>query len=100
MQRIECRLLEMNECAEHIWHIRPDPAQPVPFKPGQYLQVVMGEKDKRPFSIASSPTRDGLELQIGATPGNPYPGEVLERLRSTGTLTIEIPQGKAWLLIS
>ncbi|GAB3214865.1 NAD(P)H-flavin reductase [Pseudaeromonas pectinilytica] len=97
MQRIECRLLEMNECAEHIWHIRLDPAQPVPFKPGQYLQVVMGEKDKRPFSIASSPTRDGLELQIGATPGNPYPGEVLERLRSTGTLTIEIPQGKAWL---
>ncbi len=97
MQRIECRLVEMNECAEHIWHIRLQPQQTISFKPGQYLQVVMGEKDKRPFSIASSPTRTGLELQIGAAPGNPYPGEVLERLRQEGAIQVEIPLGKAWL---
>ena len=97
MQRIECRLIEMSECAEHIWHIRLAPAQPVTFKPGQYLQVVMGDKDKRPFSIASSPTREAIELQIGATPGNAYPGEVLEQLRQTGSLSVEIPLGKAWL---
>ena len=63
MQKIECRLVAMDECAEHIWHIQLEPAQPVCFRPGQYLQVIMGEKDKRPFSIANSPTRDGLELQ-------------------------------------
>ena len=97
MQRIECRLVEMNECAEHIWHIHLQPEQPVNFKPGQYLQVVMGDKDKRPFSIASSPTRAGIELQIGATPGNPYPGEVLERLRQEGVIQVEIPLGKAFL---
>ena len=90
MQRIECRLIEMNECAEHIWHVRLAPAQAVTFKPGQYLQVIMGDKDKRPFSIASSPTREGIELQIGAMPGNAYPGEVLERLRQTGSLSVEI----------
>lgn len=97
MQRIECRLVEMNECAEHIWHIHLQPEQAVSFKPGQYLQVVMGDKDKRPFSIASSPTREGLELQIGAAPGNPYPGEVLERLRQEGSILVEVPLGKAWL---
>ena len=97
MQRIECRLIEMNECAEHIWHVRLAPAQPVTYKPGQYLQVIMGDKDKRPFSIASSPTHEGIELQIGAMPGNAYPGEVLERLRQTGSLSVEMPLGKAWL---
>ena len=97
MQRIECRLIEMNECAEHIWHVRLAPAQAVTYKPGQYLQVIMGDKDKRPFSIASSPTREGIELQIGAMPGNAYPGEVLERLRQTGSLSVEMPLGKAWL---
>lgn len=96
MQRIECHLTAMQECAEHIWHIQLTPEQAVTFRPGQYLQVVMGEKDKRPFSIANSPTRPGLELQIGATPGNPYPGEVMERLRTTGQLTVELPLGKAW----
>ena len=97
MQKITCRLLAMNECAEHIWHIELQPESPVAFRPGQYLQVVMGEKDKRPFSIANSPTRNGLELQIGATPGNPYPGEVLELLRQEGSMTVEMPLGKAWL---
>lgn len=97
MQKIECRLVAMDECAEHIWHIQLEPAEPVCFRPGQYLQVIMGEKDKRPFSIANSPTRNGLELQIGATPGNPYPGEVLEQLRQTGSITVELPLGKAWL---
>ena len=97
MQRIECRLIEMNECAEHIWHVRLAPAQAVTYKPGQYLQVIMGDKDKRPFSIASSPTREGIELQIGAAPGNAYPGEVLEQLRQTGSLSVEMPLGKAWL---
>lgn len=97
MQRIECHLTAMHECAEHVWHIHLTPEQAVSFHPGQYLQVVMGDKDKRPFSIANSPTRPGLELQIGATPGNPYPGEVMEKLRTTGQLTVELPLGKAAL---
>lgn len=98
MQRILCHLQEIRECAEHIWHVSLLPSEPVNYRAGQYLQVVMGEKDKRPFTIANSPTRNQvLELQIGAMPGNAYPGEVLERLRTTGELEVELPLGKAWL---
>lgn len=98
MQRIICTLDALHECATHIWHVRLKPEQPVSYKAGQYLQVVMGEKDKRPFTIANSPTRNGyLELQIGAPPGAPYPGEVLARLREAGELTVELPLGKATL---
>ena len=98
MPRTVCHLETLHECAEHIWHVRLIPEQPISYKPGQYLQVIMGEKDKRSFSIASSPTRGNvLELQIGATPGNPYPGEVLEALRTNGQIEIEMPLGNAYL---
>lgn len=97
MQQLVCRLDSLHECAAHIWHIRLVPEHEITFRAGQYLQVVMGEQDKRPFSIANAPSRPGLELQIGAAPGNPYPGQVLERLRADGQLTIELPLGNAWL---
>ncbi|GAL13453.1 NAD(P)H-flavin reductase [Vibrio astriarenae] len=59
------------------------PDTPVLFKAGQYLTVVMGEKDKRPFSIASSPCRhEGeLELHIGAAEHNAYAIEVVEAMQ-------------------
>ena len=75
MQRIKCRVEELREYVDTIWHVALTPLQEVSFKPGQYLLVVMSDSDKRPFSIANSPTRPGmLELQIGATPENAYAG--------------------------
>lgn len=98
MSRTVCHLETLHECAEHIWHIRLIPEQQIAYKPGQYLQVIMNEKDKRSFSIASSPSRGNvLELQIGATPGNPYPGQVLEALRTHNKIEIEMPLGNAYL---
>jgi aquacobalamin reductase/NAD(P)H-flavin reductase len=74
------------------------PEQSVEFKAGQYLQVVMGEKDKRPFSIASSPSdANRLELHIGADPANSYAFEVLTNCKETGQLSIEAPLGNAFL---
>ena len=62
----------------------------------------MGEKDKRPFSIASSPCREGeLELHIGAAEHNPYAIEVVEHMKAAledGTaVEIEAPHGEAWV---
>lgn len=56
----------------------------------------MGERDKRPFSIASCPSKtDTVELHIGATADNPYAMEVIEKLRAQGEITIEVPLGQA-----
>jgi aquacobalamin reductase/NAD(P)H-flavin reductase len=65
--------------------------------------VVMGEKDKRPFSIASSPCRhEGeLELHIGAAEHNAYALEVVEAMQqalaSDGDITVDVPHGDAWV---
>ncbi|QTF92355.1 NAD(P)H-flavin reductase [Halomonas sp. BM-2019] len=69
---------------------------PVDFVAGQYLMVVMGERDERPFSIASTPAQTThVQLHIGAAPDNPYAWEVIEKIRQDGELTVKIPAGDA-----
>lgn len=100
---IKCKVKSIEPLASNTYKILLHPDQSVDFKAGQYLMVVMGEKDKRPFSIASSPCRLGgeLELHIGAAEHNAYAFEVVELMRhalETGTdIDIDAPHGEAWL---
>ena len=61
---IQCKVKSIQPLACNTYQILLHPESPVPFKAGQYLMVVMGEKDKRPFSIASSPCRHEGELEL------------------------------------
>lgn len=100
---INCKVKSIKPLACNTFQILLHPEQPVAFKAGQYLTVVMGEKDKRPFSIASSPCRhEGeLELHIGAAEHNAYAGEVVElmkaALESGSDIQIDAPHGDAWI---
>ncbi|MGF1685189.1 NAD(P)H-flavin reductase [Photobacterium japonica] len=99
---IKCEVKSVTSLACNTYRILLVPTQPVDFKAGQYLLAVMGEKDKRPFSIASSPCRDGeLELHIGAAEHNPYAMEVVETMKaalaSGDTVEVEAPHGDAWV---
>ncbi|MDN2482361.1 NAD(P)H-flavin reductase [Vibrio astriarenae] len=100
---IKCKVKSIEPLACNTYQILLHPETPVTFKAGQYLMVVMGEKDKRPFSIASSPCRhEGeLELHIGAAEHNAYAIEVVESmqkaLEQNGEIEIEAPFGDAWV---
>lgn len=100
---IQCKVKSIQPLASNTYQILLHPETPVDFKAGQYLMVVMGEKDKRPFSIASSPCRhEGeLELHIGAAEQNAYALEVVESMKaaleSDGEITIDAPHGDAWV---
>ena len=48
------------------------PQQEVQFKAGQYLQLCITDQDKRPFSVASIPGQQQLELQIGGAVADQY----------------------------
>ncbi|MDT7526503.1 NAD(P)H-flavin reductase [Pseudidiomarina sp. GXY010] len=97
MQTMLCQVTAIEALTAAVYRVQLQPPQAMKFKAGQYLQVVMGERDKRPFSIASCPS-DGslLELHIGATPENKYAYEVLESMRNNGCIEIEGPLGDAW----
>ncbi|EGA71952.1 FMN reductase [Vibrio sinaloensis DSM 21326] len=100
---IQCKVKSIQPLACNTYQILLHPESPVDFKAGQYLMVVMGEKDKRPFSIASSPCRhEGeLELHIGAAEQNAYAHEVVEAMQNAlkegGDITIDAPHGEAWV---
>ena len=100
--QIKCDVKSVELIACNTYRVLLTPSQPVEFKAGQYLLAVMDEDDKRPFSIASSPCREGeLELHIGAAEHNPYAIAVVEAMLSAKELgnafTIEAPNGDAWL---
>jgi len=97
MSAITCQVESISPLTEHVYKVILRPEKKVDFLPGQYLNFIMSAEDKRPFSIASSPSCDHLELQIGAFAADSYPMQVIERLKSTTTVQIELPFGQAFL---
>lgn len=97
MSSINCKVAQLKQVNDHVYHVELTTDQPFSFDAGQYLQVVMGEKDKRPFSIASAPHQSHIELHIGATKHNSYAGEVLDKMREQGEIEVEVGLGQAQL---
>ena len=98
MQITQCKVKKIESLTDSIKRVVLIPGSPLSFIAGQYLQVVMGENDKRPFSIANAPRADGtIELHIGAEPGNHYAGQVLERMMKDSQIKVEGGLGEAYL---
>lgn len=97
MSVIQVNVAQMQLVSDFVYKVilTSDSALPE-FSAGQYLQVIMSEEDKRPFSIANPPyENDFLELHIGASEHNPYAMQVIERMQAKGVIKVEIPCGNA-----
>ncbi|MDO6641968.1 NAD(P)H-flavin reductase [Shewanella sp. 5_MG-2023] len=97
MNTIRCKVEKITPFNDAVFQVILKPEVPFDFKAGQYLSIVMGEKDKRPFSIASAPNADLIELHIGAAVSESYPMQVVERLKNNEFIDIEAPAGEAFL---
>lgn len=98
MTIINTCVLSIEPLSPSVLKVMLEAPQAIHFKAGQYLQVVMGSEDKRPFSIANMPNNTNLlELHIGATPDNSYAYEVIEEARKSKELKVEIGLGDAYL---
>jgi len=101
MKTVNCQIVSLTSLTPHVFKVLLKPSEKVDFIAGQYLNFVMSDEDKRPFSIASSPNSDLIELQIGAFIADSYPMQVIERIESSladnKPITIEIPLGNAQL---
>jgi len=101
MKTISCQVESLTLLTAHVYKVLLKPSETVNFMPGQYLKFVMSNEDKRPFSIASSPNSEFIELHLGAFVADSYPMQVIERIKKThenqGYVTIEVPLGNAQL---
>jgi aquacobalamin reductase/NAD(P)H-flavin reductase len=98
MQIIQCKVEKIEALTDTIKRIVLIPDSSLCFIAGQYLQIMMGDDDKRPFSIANAPRKDGsIELHIGAEPGNQYSGQVIEKMLKDKFVNVEGGLGQAFL---
>jgi len=98
MTTLSCKVTSVEAITDTVYRVRLIPEAEFSFRAGQYLMVVMDERDKRPFSIASTPMeKEIIELHIGASDLNLYAMAVMDRIRSDRQVTIDMPHGDAWL---
>lgn len=98
MATLSCKVTSVESITDTVYRVILLPDGPFNFKAGQYLMVVMDERDKRPFSMASTPANnETIELHIGASDINLYAMAVMDRILDQHRIDIDIPHGKAWL---
>lgn len=76
-------------------HLQPVAGEPrLQWLPGQYLDVLLDEDRRRPFSIANGPQPDGtIELHVRHVAGGGFTSRVADALAVGDTLRIEGPLG-------
>jgi len=97
MSKVNCQVKSLTLLTNNVYKVLLAPEKQVDFLPGQYLNVVISDEDKRPFSIASSPDKAELELQIGAFGADSYPMQVIDHIKQHDTVTVELAFGDAYL---
>jgi len=98
MTTLSCKVTSVDAITDTVYRVRLVPEAAFSFRAGQYLMVVMDERDKRPFSMASTPDQhDYIELHIGASELNLYAMAVMDRILKEREIIIDIPHGEAWL---
>lgn len=94
--RIDVRVDGKRELAPDVVGLHLQPLGDVPFRwlAGQYLDIVLEDGKRRPFSIACGPRPDGgIELHVRHVAGGGFTSYVQETLKVGDRLSIEGPQG-------
>ncbi|ROR34392.1 CDP-6-deoxy-delta-3,4-glucoseen reductase [Inmirania thermothiophila] len=77
-----------------LWLVLPETVR-VPYRAGQYLNVVLPDGRRRAFSIANAPHSDErIELHIRYVPGGDFTSHVFRGLKVKDLLRIELPLGR------
>ena len=98
MTTLSCKVTSVEAITDTVYRVRLVPDAAFSFRAGQYLMVVMDERDKRPFSMASTPDEQGfIELHVGASELNLYAMAVMDRILKDREIKVDIPHGEDWL---
>jgi aquacobalamin reductase/NAD(P)H-flavin reductase len=97
MTTLSCKVTSVDAITDTVYRVRLVPEAAFSFALAS-LMVVMDERDKRPFSLASTPSQhDFIELHIGASELNLYAMAVMDRILKDREIVVDLPHGDAWL---
>lgn len=97
IKTLPCRIAKLTLLAPDVMQVflRLPAVEPLTFKPGQYLDVLLEGGRRRSFSIASPPHDSELiELHVRRVAGGGFTATLFEQLRVGSLLRIEGPIGQ------
>ncbi|WWO97694.1 MAG: NAD(P)H-flavin reductase [Candidatus Dasytiphilus stammeri] len=98
MKRLKCTVISIDHMIDNVFKVHLLPSTDFYFRAGQYLRLVISEKDKCYFSVASTPMeKNRIELHIRASKSNTHAMKLIEWIHTIPEVIIEIPYGNAWL---
>jgi CDP-4-dehydro-6-deoxyglucose reductase, E3 len=97
-QRYPMRVLELKKVASDVMVITlgTPPNQPVQFRAGQFLDLLLSDGSRRSYSIANAPKAQGVrqvELHIRHLPGGKFTDRLFSGLKVREMLQVEMPLG-------
>ncbi len=92
----EVRLVR--KVSSDVYWVQLDPLNELPpYSAGQYLMLELADGHLCPFSIASSPLQDVLELHIRRLPGHDEADKIISHLKHRNKVRVQMPFGRCLL---
>ncbi|WP_251358673.1 NAD(P)H-flavin reductase [Kangiella sp. TOML190] len=92
LYEFEVRLVR--KVSSDVYWVQLDPIDQLPpYSAGQYLLLELADGHLCPFSIASSPLQDVLELHIRRLPGHDEADKIISHLKHRNKVRLQMPFG-------
>ena len=96
---VECQVSLVRRMGRDVYWVELEPVNgKLPsYEAGQYLMLELEDGSFRPFSIASSPLQEVLELHIRRLPGHDEADKIVSQLKHNNKVRVQMPQGHCLL---
>jgi CDP-4-dehydro-6-deoxyglucose reductase, E3 len=94
IRQVQAELIGKTALSHDVLALELAPETPVLFLPGQYLEFVLADGKRRPFSIANAPRPDGvLELHVRKVAGGGFTQSLFEDTQPGAQFLLDLPHG-------
>lgn len=94
---VKATVVAIEAMTHDIRRLRLEPAKPMAFSPGQYVQLQFTPEHVRPYSMAGECTHGQFEFHVRLVPGGRVSGYVARELQVGDVVRVSGPLGSAYL---
>tara|TARA_B110000858_G_C17809687_1_gene480421 strand:+ start:8824 stop:9792 length:969 start_codon:yes stop_codon:yes gene_type:complete len=95
--RIKATLSSIEALSSNVIEVRIKPEQPIDYRPGQFMNLVLGEEVIRSYSVASVPElHDQLEFHVALMPDGKMSGWLHKEASPGDSISLQGPLGSCF----
>ncbi|NVK22234.1 MAG: NAD(P)H-flavin reductase [Kangiellaceae bacterium] len=98
-QFVDCEVSLVRRIGRDVYWVQLEPlnSELPRYQAGQYLMLELEDGSMCPFSIASSPLQDALELHIRRLPGHDAADKIVSQIKHRNHVRVQLPFGECTL---